>query len=216
MDETEVSLHVSSVYNLMLSMICAYGVGIYATTFLLQHISTVMILSTITSFIFLFSVMFSKEEPKRYILSLLFGCTLGLNSGYVVQYANQIDRSILPLSLLFTLGIFLIFSQAAKNVGQQSMALLHGYLFSALWGLLIGGFIMMLAPQTFAGLQVLYSVVGVLVFCGFITYDTALMYSRIRKGETDHYMHALNLFLDIVNIFLDIIRILLKIFGKKE
>lgn len=215
MDDIEVQKHASNVYNLVTTMLCVYSVGAYMTSFLLNYIAEITLISTIASFVFLFSTIFTKE-PAKFYHSLMFALSLGFNSGYIIQYANNVDRSIIPASIVLTLGIFLVFSYMSKNIGEQVMVLLQSYLFSALWGLVIVGFLFVLFPSTFRGAELLYCIIGILTFCGFVTYDTALMYDRIRKGEIDYYFHAINLFLDIINLFIKIVRVLTKLKDKKN
>jgi FtsH-binding integral membrane protein len=215
MDEYDVQKHVSNVYSLVATMLCVYSAGAYMASLLLNYIVEITLISTITSFTFLISANFSKE-PNKYYHVLMFALSLGFNSAYMIQYANNIDRSIIPISIVLTLGIFLIFSYMSKNIGEQTIVLLRCYLFSSLWGFIFVGFLFTLFPSTFASAEMLYITIGILMYCGFVTYDTALMYDRIRKGEVDYYFHAINLFLDIVNLFIKIIRFLAKLKTKKN
>lgn len=215
MDDIEVQAHVSNVYKLVNTMLVVYSIGAYMISFLLNYIFEITLISTIATFVFLFFTIFS-DEPSKFYYCLMFALSLGFNSGYMIQYANNIDRSILPISILLTLGIFLVFSYIAKNIGEDSMVLLQSYLFSALWGLVVVGFLFILFPSTFGGAELLYCIIGILTFCGFITYDTALMHDRIRKGEIDYYLHATNLFLDIINLFIKILRVLAKLKDEKN
>jgi len=216
MDEHDVQFHVSSVYNLVITMLRAYSVGAMLTPFLLQYIVDTFYISTIASICFLFATVFTKIEPKRFYFSLLFSTFIGINSGFMMQYAHYTDKFILPSAIILTIGTFTIFSHASKHISQQAMVLMQGYLCSALWGLVMFGVFTILFPSTFGGAEILYCCIGILVFCGFVTYDTALMYDRIRKGDIDHYHHALNLFLDIVNLFVKIVRILIKLKSKNK
>jgi FtsH-binding integral membrane protein len=48
------------------------------------------------------------------------------------------------------------------------------------------------------------AVAGVVVFVGFVLYDT----SKVMRGEGTPLQNALSLYLDFVNLFVDLLRIL--------
>ena len=54
---------------------------------------------------------------------------------------------------------------------------------------------------------------GLVVFCGFILYDTQLIIEKKRNGDNDFIWHSVDLFLDFVNIFR---RILIILSNKEE
>ena len=58
-----------------------------------------------------------------------------------------------------------------------------------------------------AALQLAIASVGVLLFCGYILFDTSRMLRGRRLGS-DAVGAALGLFLDVVNLFLFLLRIL--------
>ena len=64
--------------------------------------------------------------------------------------------------------------------------------------------------------QIIYILFGLLTFCGFIAYDTYEMHRRFECGQIDHYVHALQLFLDIINLFVKIVRLLAIAKNKKS
>ena len=42
---------------------------------------------------------------------------------------------------------------------------------------------------------------GLILFCGFILFDTQLIVEKFESGDTDYLWHSIDLFLDFVNIF---------------
>ena len=42
---------------------------------------------------------------------------------------------------------------------------------------------------------------GLLLFCGFVLFDTQLIVEKFNLGDNDYIWHSLGLFLDFVNIF---------------
>ena len=51
---------------------------------------------------------------------------------------------------------------------------------------------------------------GLLLFCGFILYDTQLIIERRRRGDKDYVWHSLMLFVDFVDVFRHILVILMQ------
>jgi len=78
-------------------------------------------------------------------------------------------------------------------------------LFSALWALVIWGFIQVFfhpGPVS----QMIYSLLGALVFCGYIIFDVHMLATKM---DVDEYVWAsVALYLDIINLFMNILRIL--------
>jgi len=61
--------------------------------------------------------------------------------------------------------------------------------------------------------QILFSAylyLGLLVVCGFIMYDTALIIEKRRIGDTDYIAHALMLFIDFADLFRHLLILLTK------
>lgn len=42
---------------------------------------------------------------------------------------------------------------------------------------------------------------GLVLFCGFILFDTQLIVEKFNSGNTDYIWHSIDLFLDFINIF---------------
>lgn len=57
---------------------------------------------------------------------------------------------------------------------------------------------------------------GLVVFCGFIMFDTQLMIEQILSGNDNYITMALNLFVDLVAVFVRILIILLNNTEKKR
>lgn len=85
------------------------------------------------------------------------------------------------------------------------------YLFTFCWVLLLWGFIALLFPMGHT-MHTAYGVLGALLFCFFIVYDTQLIvggeHSKVQFEVDDYVFAALNLYLDIVNLFLYILSLL--------
>lgn len=79
------------------------------------------------------------------------------------------------------------------------------YLFGALWGLILMGFVSAFMPRS-SGVELAYSGLAALVFSGYILVDTQLIMRHYHVEE--EIAAAISLYLDIINLFLAILRIL--------
>ncbi len=76
-------------------------------------------------------------------------------------------------------------------------------LFMSLIALLVAGIVMLFVQAAWASM--LYSVAGVVIFSGFVLYDTSQIIHRLTPE--DAVMGAVTLYLDFVNLFLFILRL---------
>jgi len=51
---------------------------------------------------------------------------------------------------------------------------------------------------------------GLLLFCGFVIFDTQLIIEKAENHDYDYVLHSLELFLELLNIFVRILIILTK------
>lgn len=89
-------------------------------------------------------------------------------------------------------------------VQQYDFSSLGPFLFAGLWGLLGVGLVQIFLPfnKTF---DLAVSAIGVLVFSGYVLYDTQNIMKRLSPDE--YIFGALSLYLDFINLFLYILRI---------
>jgi len=92
---------------------------------------------------------------------------------------------------------------------KKDFSFLGGFLFSGLVGLLVVGLIQIVLSMfgvRFDWLNLCVSVVGVLIFSGYILFDTSML---IHKLSPDEYILAtVNLYMDLINLFLYILQLL--------
>lgn len=147
-----------------------------------------------------------KNGQKRlnYLLGFA-GCT-GLAMGPLLEMAMYLNPRIIPMSLISTCLVFASFSLSAifsshhkwLYLGGGLMSLLTVMMFTSIINLFIGSYLLFQAQ--------LY--LGLIVFCLFIMYDTAVIIEKRRMGDTDHIRHAMLLFTDLVELFRTLVVIL--------
>ena len=149
-----------------------------------------------------------KNNQKRlYYLLGFAGCT-GLCLGPLMDMAMHLNPRIIPMSLLSTCLVFGSFSLSSIFSSHNK------------WLYLGGGLMSMLSVMTFVSLINLFIgsyylfqaqlYLGLVVFCVFVMYDTALIIEKRRMGDTDHIKHAMLLFTDFVELFRTILVILMQ------
>ena len=89
-------------------------------------------------------------------------------------------------------------------VSKKDFSFLGGMLFISLIALIVAGFVLMFFHSSMLGS--LYSVGGVLIFSGYVLYDTSLIMQRLQPDQA--VSGAVNLYLDFFNLFLFIMRLL--------
>ena len=87
---------------------------------------------------------------------------------------------------------------------KKDFSFLGGMLFVGLIALIVAGIVMFFVHA--AWLSTVYSVVGVLIFSGFVLYDTSQIMQRM--APEDAVMGAVSLYLDFINLFMFILRLL--------
>lgn len=85
---------------------------------------------------------------------------------------------------------------------RKDFSFLGGFLFVGLLVLVLASLVGLFFPMPM--LQVALSAVGVLIFSGYVLYDTSKI---IHGGETSYISATVSLYLDILNLFLDLLRL---------
>ncbi|KAL9653890.1 hypothetical protein ABK040_012949 [Willaertia magna] len=210
--------HLFSVYSLLAGLILFSTLGCYYAIISGFNSGLSSLLTFVLSLFVYFTSTTTSQVPllKQYgRLSLLacLGFFQGAAIGPLVNVALDIDPYIVVLSLLATSTIFICFSVSTllSKQNERSFLLLSGLLSSAVsilfWLSLFNIFI---HSELLFNIQ-LYG--GLLVFVGYVMYDTQLIIEKVRLlgiGNVDPIRHALELFVDLVAIFVRILIILMK------
>lgn len=135
----------------------------------------------------------------RLAMLAALGFLEGACIGPLVELVASIDPSIISSTVAGSLGVFAAFSASALLMKRRSMLFMGGFLLSGLSTLVWMSLLNMLLGSVFLFNINVYG--GLLLFSGFVIFDTQLIVERADAGDTDFVMHALSLFLDFINIF---------------
>jgi len=154
-----------------------------------------------------------RQFPLNFIFLAIFTvCQAAATSLFTMLYTTD---SVL-LALTVTAGIFLALT-AYACVTKSDFTGMGVYLFGFLVALMIFGLVMWLWPLFTgsappAGMRLVYSGLGVLLFMFYIIYDTQLIvggsHKKYQFAVDDYVFAALNLYLDIINLFTFLLQIL--------
>lgn len=144
-------------------------------------------------------------KRKSYPTNLLFLAGFTALEAYTISVIVSFYEVGIVLNALFiTLGVFVFLTAFACQTRYDFTSWMP-YLFGALWGLLIFGFVSAFLPRTTTG-ELLWGGLAALVFSAYILVDTQLV---LRKHHVEEEIAAaMSLYLDIINLFLAILRIL--------
>lgn len=150
-----------------------------------------------------------KEEVQRRMGLLCgFGFLEGLSIGPLAALAVLIDPALIVTAFLGTVAVFACFSGAAVVAKRRSYLYLGGMLGSAVSLMLLLGLAnMFLRSDSFLLVQ-LYG--GLLLFSGYVIFDTQVILERAESGSKDVVGHAATLFVDFVAIFVRLLIILMR------
>lgn len=144
-------------------------------------------------------------KRKSYPTNLLFLSAFTLTEAYTISVVVSFYKASIVLNaVVLTAGIF-VFLTAFACQSKYDFTSWMPYLFGALWGLILFGFMAMFFPYNSTA-ELVYGGVAALIFSAYILVDTQLV---MRKHHVEEEIAAaISLYLDILNLFLAILRIL--------
>jgi FtsH-binding integral membrane protein len=208
----EIQQHLVKVYSTLVVLIAFSAIGCISAMYL--NISQgIGVLGTLATVIYL--TVFTSYEPfksqnTRLATVCAFGFFEGVTLSNLIAHTLEVDPNILTIAFLATLTIFACFSGAALLSKRREYLYLGGVLSSATSMLLMMSLFNIFFRTSFVPWVHLYG--GLLMFIGYVVYDTQVIIERASMGITgqDYIAHALELFIDAVAIFVRILVILLK------
>ena len=139
------------------------------------------------------------------------GKELESNDNYTIKKQRDIKNGLtyMMLSGKMENGYFL-YIRIPLNSIQDSVSISNNFL------LMMAGFTILIASiiNIFIGgamISLVISIIGVVIFSGYVLYDISLIKHEIQNGEirekNELSIHVLNLYLDFINILLDLLNI---------
>jgi len=199
--------HLTKVYStLAVSLLCAAVGSIFqiATGLFDAALSTIAVIGLI--------IWFAITDPanvnRRLSLMLAIAFANGVTIAPLIQNTLNINPAIVSTAFLGTTTVFACFSGAALLSERRSYLYLGGVLSSGLSTLcLLSLFNIFFRSLVVFNIQLYF---GLIVFCGFVVFDTQLIVERASMGDKDFVAHSLELFIDFIKIFVRLLIILSK------
>lgn len=137
------------------------------------------------------------------LLLALFSALEGAILGPLLVLISQANPGVVTQAGWLTIAVFGGLSLYAIQ-SRKDFSYLGGMLFVALIGLLVAGFVMFFVHIPL--MSTIYSLFGVLIFSGYVLYDTSQI--QLRLTEDEAVLGAVSLYLDFLNLFLFILNLL--------
>lgn len=154
------------------------------------------------------SITPKEQISKRFAILLSIAFLQGVSLGPLIKLTIHIDPSIVVTAFLGTTSIFACFTGMSLFAVRRSYLYLAGVLSSGLSLLaILSLFNIFFRSAAVLNFQLYF---GLMIFCGFIIFDTQLIIEKRFAGDKDFVGHALELFLDFINVFVRLLIILSK------
>jgi len=162
----------------------------------------------------LFALMCHKDNHpcNMYLLGAFTLCeayTVGVICA--IYYASGMGMVVLQ-ALMLTAAIFISLT-AYTLTTKKDFSFLGAGLFAGLVVMIVWGLLNMVFDFGLGG-RMIFSLLGSLLFAGYILYDTSQI--MLRLGPDDYIEGAINLYLDIINLFLYLLEFLRMLQGGSE
>ncbi|XP_020572079.1 bax inhibitor 1-like [Phalaenopsis equestris] len=208
-----VQKHLKLVYLTLCSALVASAAGVYLH--ILFNVGG--IITTLACFVGIIFVMNTPPSENRKRLGYLMAASVleGASIGPLFEVILDFDPRILVMGFVGTSLGFACFSGAAI-VSKRREFLYLGGLLSAGFSIL---FWLRFASYIFGASASMFNVelyLGLLIFLGYIVFDTQEIIEKAHHGDLDYVKHALTLFTDFVAVLVRILIIMVKNSEKKR
>jgi len=206
--------HLTKVYSSLTVALLAAAAGsvLQITTGLFTAAFSYLGFFAVLGLVLWFAVTNPKDVNKRFALLLAIAFANGISLAPLIENTLRIDPAIVSTAFLGTTVVFGCFSGAAIFSERRSFLYIGGMLASACSTLFVIGLANLFFRSLFLFNIQLY--LGLVVFCGFVVFDTQLIIEKAIQGDKDFVGHSLELFIDFVKIFVRLLILLSK--DKKE
>jgi len=200
--------HLVRVYTTLGSMMATSAAGSYAQIFGYLFFNPFLcFLLSITCLLALVFLRPSQDNNSlRFAILFLFAFSNGLSSAPLIASTLAFYPGVLTVTLTSTALSFLSFSLGALLSARRSFIFLGGILGTALSSLSILSLFNGLMRNS--GVDTLLLFAGLLMFSGYVIYDTQIIVERASREASDVVSDSLTLFGDLIGIFYRIMIIL--------
>ncbi len=143
-----------------------------------------------------------RAQPLKLAWLALFTSLMSMSLAPVMLYYNTRAPGVITQAALLTGSTFTVLTLYAM-FSRRDFSQLGGFLTIGLWVLIATSLLNMFFRNETASLWL--ASVSVLLFSGFIVYDTARLKSDL--GPNDYISATVSLYLDVLNLFMSILRI---------
>merc|ERR1711934_144495 len=199
--------HLVKVYQTLFATIACTAVGVYAH--MVYNIGG--LLTMLATLGCVMGVYGAQKIDQKFGFLMGVGFLQGASLGPLIKFLLELDPTYLSTiftALAATSVVFACFSLSALWAERRSWLFIGGFLSSAMTLLFFLGLMNMFVPTPAVMNARIY--LGLMVFCGYVIFDTQLIVEKASLGSTDYVGDALVLFLDFIAIFVRILIILAK------
>jgi len=208
--EPSVHRHVRNVYRTLMTALGCTAVGAAGQVWTGNAVPPLLaFILSLAAMWWFFSIPYAMGRHSRRVTALhTAALAQGLAVGPMVSYGLMMSDAVVAMAIAATATVFACFSLAALFASRRSYLYLGGILGSAMSVLFWAGMIGLLYPTQMGFSLQLY--LGLLVFAGFVAYDTQMVVERAHEGDRDYLRHAFELFTDFMALFRRILIILMR------
>ena len=195
--------HLSKVYGTLAMTLGACTTGVIIAPKLTYNFF-IQLIAIVVQIYLVYQIHSAKKNTTKLYALMAIGFMTGMFMKPLVSYAIELDPAILINAIIITTSLFGALSLVALKVKQRSLLFLGGIASSILLWVSIASLLGWLF-----GFSVLsymqYNVLMIGVFAMFTIYDTQLIIAKYEHGDTNHFSHALELFVDFIRLFIHIL-----------
>ncbi|KAJ9078537.1 hypothetical protein DSO57_1005683 [Entomophthora muscae] len=200
--------HLVRVYSTLASMMGTSAAGSLLSIYGYFYMNPLF--AALASFVCIIALVILKPSERnqqlRFLLLFLFSLTNGISAAPLIAQTIMFYPGVLPVALTSTSLSFLSFTLCALLSTRRSYIFLGGFLGTALTSLSVLGLSNIFLHNS--GLDTLILYAGLLVFGGYVIYDTQLIVERADRNSSDVVSDSLLLFTDLISLFYRIVEVL--------
>jgi len=170
------------------------------------HTPSIMMTAAFLPFGFLLGLhCYKNSHPTNVFLLGGFTMAISYTTGVICAAYYQHGLGLVVLQALVLTAAVFISLTTYVHISKKDFSFLGAGLFASLWILIFWGMLNWFFDFGLGG-RMIFSLVGALIFVGYILYDTSMIIHHY--GPDDAIIAAIALYLDLVNLFLYLLEIL--------